>query len=85
MVADAQLRDVISAVNRTGKKGTVSVTLTVDTNGEMGYAVTARVAAKAPELAFGKSFFYHGPGGDLTRDPPPNVQKMLLKGDANNG
>ncbi len=36
-VADEQLRDVISAVTRTGKKGTVTVTLEISPNGETGF------------------------------------------------
>lgn len=76
--ADDQLREVVSAVNRTGKKGTVTVTLEVEPNGEMGFAATAKVSAKAPQLSFGKSFFFQGPGGDLTRTPPDYVQKALL-------
>ena len=78
-VADTQLRDVISAVNRTGKKGTVSVTLEVKPNGETGFEVGVKVAAKAPQLEFGRIFFFMGADGDLTRQAPDYVQQTLLK------
>ncbi|NDK37181.1 hypothetical protein [Rhodovulum sulfidophilum] len=84
-VADEQLREVISAVNRTGKKGTVTVILEVNPNGETGFAVTARVKATAPQLQFGQSFFFMGRDGDLTREAPNYVQQSLLKAEAFNG
>lgn len=77
-VADERLRDVISAVTRTGKKGTISVALHVSPNGETGFAVTARVSAKAPDLEFGQSFFFMGRDGSLTREAPAYVQSSLL-------
>lgn len=78
-VADEQLRDVITAVNRTGKKGTVSITLEIAPNGEAGFAATAKVAAKAPALNFGQSFFFMDRNGDLTREAPNYVQQSILK------
>lgn len=85
-VADEQLRDVITAVNRTGKKGSVSVTLEISPNGETGFAATAKVAAKAPAINFGQSFFFMGRDGDLSREAPDYVQASLLKSeDATNG
>lgn len=77
--ADAQLREVLKAVNRTGKKGTVTLTLEVQPNGETGFAASAKVTAKAPSLDFGKSFFFLGRDGDLTREAPRYVQEALLK------
>jgi hypothetical protein len=84
-VADEQLRDVISAVNRTGKKGSVTITLEVSPNGESGFAATAKVAAKAPALNFGQSFFYMGRDGDLTRNAPAYIQESMLKGEKQDG
>lgn len=78
-VADEQLREVISAVNRTGKKGSITVTLEVSPNGETGFAATAKVTAKAPQLQFGQSFFFMDRQGDLTREAPNYVQQTLLK------
>lgn len=84
--ADEQLREVLNAVNRTGKKGSVTVTLEVQPNGETGFAASAKVTAKAPALDFGQSFFFMGRDGDLTRNAPDYVQQSLLNSeDANNG
>ena len=78
-IADSCLRDVIAAVQRTGKKGTVTVTLEVAPNGEMGFAASAKVAAKAPQINFGQSFFFCDRNGDLTR-AAPNMQQLGLMG-----
>lgn len=77
-VADERLKDVISAVNRTGKKGEVSVKLVISPNGETGFAGSIKVTAKAPDVEFGQSFFFMGRDGTLTRTPPNYVQSSLL-------
>ena len=82
--ADQQLRDVIAAVQRTGKKGTVTVALEIAPNGEMGFAASAKVSAKAPQIDFGQSFFFMGRNGDLTREAPHMEQLGLMK-ERNNG
>lgn len=76
--ADEQLREVIAAVNRTGKKGAVSITVNVAPNGDRGLEVSCTVAAKAPAVDFGKAFYFIGKGGDLSRTPPPHIQETLL-------
>lgn len=84
-IADAQLRDVISAVQRTGKKGTVTLTLEVAPNGELGFAASAKVSAKAPQINFGQSFFFMDRNGDLTRNAPDMSQLGLMGGEKVNG
>jgi len=83
-IADQQLRDVIAAVQRTGKKGTVTITLEVAPNGELGFAASAKVTAKAPQISFGQSFFFMGRNGDLTRQAPEMTQLGLM-GEKTNG
>jgi hypothetical protein len=83
--ADSCLRDVISAVQRSGKSGSVTVTLEVKPNGEMGFAASAKVTAKAPQVAFGQSFFYMGRNGDLSRQAPDLIQQGMFKGETTNG
>jgi len=83
--ADQQLRDVIGAVQRTGKKGTVTVALEIAPNGEMGFAASAKVSAKAPQIDFGQSFFFMGRNGDLTRESPSMEHLGLMKGDRVDG
>lgn len=84
-IADAQLREVIAAVQRTGKKGTVSVTLEIAPNGELGFAASAKVAAKAPQVSFGQSFFFVDRVGDLTREAPHMADLGLMTGERVNG
>lgn len=68
--ADEVLREVISAVLKTGKKGKVSITMNVSPNGDEGLEVSCDVAATAPRMSFGKSFFFRNETGDLTRESP---------------
>jgi hypothetical protein len=68
--ADAQLRTVLEAVRRTGKKGSVTLTLEVAPNGEMGFAASVKVTSKAPNVQFGQSFFFQDRHGELTRSAP---------------
>lgn len=75
--ADTALSDVIQAVQRTGSKGTVTVTLEIEPNGEMGFAASAKVAAKAPQVKFAQSFFFMGRDNTLTREAP-NMQQLGL-------
>lgn len=77
--ADQQLREVIASVHRTGKKGSVTVTLDVETNGESGLQTSFKVSAKAPQVQFGKSFYFTDRQGDLTRNAPDYVQETLLR------
>lgn len=83
--ADHALRDVIAAVQRTGKKGSVTLSLEVAPNGEMGFAASAKVTAKAPQVNFGQSFFFMGRDGDLTREAPNMHQLGLMKQEKDRG
>jgi len=76
--ADSALKDVIAAVQRSGKKGSVTITLDVAPNGEMGFAASAKVTAKAPQVNFGQSFFFIGRDGDLVRESPDMHQLGLM-------
>jgi len=84
-VADNCLRDVIAAVGRTGKKGTVTVTLEITPNGELGFTASAKVAAKAPQINFGQSFFFMDRNGNLTRNAPDMAQLGLMGGERAHG
>lgn len=83
--ADTCLRDVMSAVNRTGKGGSVTITLDLKPNGEMGFTASAKVTAKAPQINFGQSFFYMGRNGDLSRSAPDLIQQGFFKGEKTDG
>lgn len=77
--ADEQLKQVIEAVHASGKEGSVTVKLKIKPNGDRGYAVTADLTAKAPQLAFGQSFFYADRNGELTRTPPVEEARTMLR------
>lgn len=77
-VADDYLTEVLQAVRGTGKKGTVTIELHVASNGERGYEVTTKVKAKAPEVEFGRSFFYTDQNGRLSRTPPADESEALI-------
>lgn len=79
--ADTKLREVIEAVQRTGKAGSVSVTVSVKGNGELGLKVGAKVTAKAPDLEFGEAFYFTDRQGDLSRTPPQFTEEMKLDGE----
>lgn len=81
-VADQRIKDVIAAVNRTGKKGVVTVELHFAPNGKGdggALTVTGKVKVKAPEVDFGQSFFYTAADGGLTRTPSVQASRDLLK------
>ncbi len=75
--ADQALKDVIAAVQRSGKKGSVTVSLDVSPNGEMGFAASAKVTAKAPQSISARASF-HGRDGALTREAPSMQQLGLM-------
>lgn len=79
--ADEKLREVVSQVIRTGKKGKVSVTIEVSPNGDSGTAVkiNAKLTASAPQIAFAESFFFRNENNDLTRTPPRGEEANLLR------
>lgn len=60
--------DVVDAVGRTGKNGTVTLTLKVSKQGEM-FAVVETVAAKIPEVVDPRLYF-RDLDGQLTRNDP---------------
>lgn len=77
--ADEALREVVAQVMRTGKKGSVTLTMEVEPNGQKGLEVSCKLSAKAPQLAFGKSFYFTNNNGDLTRTPPRGEEAQLLR------
>lgn len=77
-VADEQLKEVLAKVRATGKKGQVTMQVVIAPNGERGFEITAKVSAKAPDVDFGKSFFFSDRDGHLTRTPPKEESAGLL-------
>lgn len=68
--ADDMLREVVRDVTRYGKSGKVTVTLTVEPNGESALKVKADVKATLPKRPQGEAFYWPTEDHDLTRTPP---------------
>lgn len=67
---DRELRDLVSTTRRTGKRGTLSFTLTVEPRGADMVVLTGKVTQKLPADEPFKSMFYVGEGGVLLRHNP---------------
>jgi len=70
-----QLQDLVTAVTATGKKGVITVQLTVapiKPGNTTNLIVTGHVAVKAPAAADAtpSSVFFHDDAGNLTRNDP---------------
>ncbi len=76
---DEQLAEILKAVRATGKKGSVTITLEVAPNGDRGFEVTTKITAKAPQVSFGKAFFFTDRDGHLTRKAPAEEAQELLR------
>lgn len=79
-----QLQDLVTAVTDTGKKGVLTVQLTVapiKPGNTTNLVVTGKAAVKAPESddAAPSSVFFHDAAGNLTRNDP-NQPALPLRG-----
>lgn len=79
-----QLQDLVTAVTDTGKKGVLTVQLTVapiKPGNTTNLVVTGKAAVKAPESedASPSSVFFHDAAGNLTRNDP-NQPTLPLRG-----
>lgn len=78
------LQDLVTAVTDTGKKGVLTVTLTVapiKPGNTTNLVVTGKTSVKAPESddAAPSSVFFHDAAGNLTRNDP-NQPALPLRG-----
>lgn len=69
---DEKLAELVAAVRKTGKGGTLTLTLALKPEGKSGELVTAaaKVANKLPQEPRSPSLFYTTPGDGLQRDDP---------------
>lgn len=77
---DRTLRELVSNVRRTGKKGSMTFTLTVEPRGADTVVVSADVKPKMPEDEKFKSIFYVGVAGELLRDHPKQEVMPFVHG-----
>lgn len=71
--ADDQLKQCVSEVNRYGGRATLTITMTLQPNGETGgggLELTAAVKTTMPKRPQGKAFYYVAEDDSLSRTPP---------------
>ncbi|MEN3123251.1 hypothetical protein [Janibacter sp. LM] len=75
------LRDLVSRVEDTGKKGTITLTVTVEPlkGNESCLQVSDEIKLKLPEHDRGSSIFFRGRDGNLQRDDPNQVTFDFLR------
>lgn len=77
--ASDQFNKLVTAVENTGKGGSMTITIKLKPSAAGAIEVTDEVKAKLPELARGSSLFFATPEGNLQRNNPkqrelPNLQ-----------
>lgn len=73
------LQNVVSAVQETGKDGSLQLTLTIKPNGAHGVIVKDAIKAKTPEMDRGDSVFFIDSDGGLHRNDPRQIEMPLRK------
>lgn len=74
-----ELNTVVTAVESTGKPGSITLTLKFKPSSSGAIEVTDDVKTKIPMLAKGSSLFFATPEGNLVRDNPRQKQLPGLK------
>lgn len=75
------LRDLVARVEDTGKKGTISLVITVEPlkGNEACLTVSDEIKLKLPEHDRGSSIFFRGTDGNLQRDDPNQITFDFLR------
>jgi hypothetical protein len=74
------LRDLTSRVTDTGKKGTITYTVTIEpTKGTDALTVSDQIKLKFPEHTRGASLFFRDKDGNLVRSDPNQLQFESLR------
>lgn len=63
-------RELVEAIQHTGKKGTLTITLSYVPESQGQLSITADIKAKAPQMARGRSLFFITPDHNLDRHDP---------------
>jgi len=71
----ATLTEVVQAVRATGKSGSVSLTISVEKNGENSVFLSEKIASKVPQLPRSKTAFFATASGSLDRDDPDRAER----------
>lgn len=81
---DCDLNQLVTAVESTGKSGTLTITMTLKPSSSGAIEVTDAVKVKLPKLAKGSSLFFATPEGNLVRNNPRQDELPGLKEVKNN-
>lgn len=75
------MRDLVARVEDTGKKGTITLVITVEPlkGNESCLTVSDEIKLKLPEHDRGSSIFFRGRDGNLQRDDPNQVTFDFLR------
>lgn len=69
-----ELRDLVDAVRATGKKGTITIALTIESVGgdddNSQLSIGDKITVKVPQPTTGQTYMYVTADGDLTRRDP---------------
>lgn len=79
---DEAITRVGGAVRRTGKAGSVTVTISLKPNGPNALLASGKHKVTEPVLPSGESFFYLDANDELTRTPPKDELPSLFEGSA---
>lgn len=63
-------RELVEAIQHTGKKGTLTITLSYVPEGQGQLSIAADLKVKAPQMARGRSLFFITPDANLDRNDP---------------
>ncbi|APX84593.1 hypothetical protein BV511_07635 [Methylorubrum extorquens] len=72
-----QLGEVVQAVMKTGKAGSLSLSLKVAANGTGSVTITDDIKVKVPEAARPKTMFFATESGSLMRNNPRQHEMQL--------
>lgn len=72
-----QLGEVVQAVMKTGKAGSLSVSLKISANGTGSVTITDDIKVKVPEAARPKTMFFATESGSLMRNNPRQSELQL--------
>jgi hypothetical protein len=69
-----QMAELVVAVGETGKRGTITLVLTLEPNAAGTVRIIDEIKTKIPQAARGASIFYSDDAGDLLRRDPRQTE-----------
>lgn len=74
-----RLGELVTTVTETGRRGSLTLSLSVKPNGDLGVIVTPDIKTKLPQRQPGDTFFFVTSGGSLIRNDPRQEQLPLRR------